>query len=132
MTTATGISSPHETSPLALETYRGLADSDLEDRIARVKKELGESLLILGHHYQQDPVIRFADLRGDSLKLSQLAAQSQNCRSIVFCGVHFMAETADILSRDEVRGLPARHVRRVQHGRHGRPGLGRGRLGRPR
>ena len=103
MTTATGISSPHETSPLALETYRGLADSDLEDRIARVKKELGESLLILGHHYQQDPVIRFADLRGDSLKLSQLAAQSQNCRSIVFCGVHFMAETADILSRDEVQ-----------------------------
>ncbi len=103
MTSATGISSPHETSPLALETYRGLADSDLEDRIARVKKELGESLLILGHHYQQDPVIRFADLRGDSLKLSQLAAQSQNCRSIVFCGVHFMAETADILSRDEVQ-----------------------------
>ena len=63
---------------------------------------MGDSLLILGHHYQQDEVIRFADLRGDSYKLSQLAAESQSCRAIVFCGVHFMAETADILSRDEV------------------------------
>jgi quinolinate synthase len=80
-----------------------LSDPELEERIARVKSELGESLLILGHHYQQDSVIRFADLRGDSLKLSQLAAQSQNCRAIVFCGVHFMAETADILSSDQVQ-----------------------------
>ena len=63
---------------------------------------MGDSLLILGHHYQQDEVIRFADLRGDSYRLSQLAAQSRACRAIVFCGVHFMAETADILSRDEV------------------------------
>ncbi len=62
----------------------------------------GDALLILGHHYQQDEVIRFADLRGDSYKLSQLAAESQSCRAIVFCGVHFMAETADVLSRDEV------------------------------
>ena len=63
---------------------------------------MGDSLLILGHHYQQDEVIQYADLRGDSYKLSQLAAASQDCRDIVFCGVHFMAETADILSRDEV------------------------------
>ena len=63
---------------------------------------MGDSLLILGHHYQQDEVIRYADLRGDSYKLSQLAAESLACRAIVFCGVHFMAETADILSRDEV------------------------------
>ena len=88
--------------PLPFEPYRGLSDAELEERIAGVKAELGDSLLILGHHYQQDQVIRFADLRGDSLKLSQLAAESQACRSIVFCGVHFMAETADILSRDEV------------------------------
>ena len=58
--------------------------------------------MILGHHYQQDEVIRFADLRGDSFKLSKLASVSTACRSIVFCGVHFMAETADILSRDVV------------------------------
>ena len=63
---------------------------------------MGDSLLILGHHYQQDEVIRFADLRGDSFKLSKLAAESTACRYIVFCGVHFMAETADILSREEV------------------------------
>jgi quinolinate synthase len=79
-----------------------MPDSALEDRIVHAKRELGYALLILGHHYQQDQVIRFADLRGDSLKLSQLAAESRVCRFIVFCGVHFMAETADILSRDEV------------------------------
>jgi quinolinate synthase len=75
----------------------------LESRISKAKGTLGPSLLILGHHYQQDQVIRFADLRGDSLRLSQLAAESQECRFIVFCGVHFMAETADILSREEVQ-----------------------------
>ena len=82
--------------------YRDLADAELEQRIVSVKQQMGDSLLILGHHYQQDEVIRFADLRGDSFKLSQLAAASQTCRAIVFCGVHFMAETADILARDEV------------------------------
>ena len=99
----TGLLTPPDVSPLPIESYRHLPDSGLEQRISQVKSELGESLLILGHHYQQDEVIRFADLRGDSLKLSQLAAGSQNCRSIVFCGVHFMAETADILSRHEVQ-----------------------------
>ncbi len=99
----TGLLTPPDVSPLPIESYRHLPDSGLEQRISQVKSELGESLLILGHHYQQDQVIRFADLRGDSLKLSQLAAGSQNCRSIVFCGVHFMAETADILSRPEVQ-----------------------------
>ena len=99
----TGLLTPPDVSPLPIESYRHLPDSGLEQRISQVKSELGESLLILGHHYQQDEVIRFADLRGDSFKLSQLAAGSQNCRSIVFCGVHFMAETADILSRPEVQ-----------------------------
>ena len=88
--------------PLIFPPYRDVATAELEERIRAVKAEWGESLLILGHHYQQDEVIRFADLRGDSFKLSQLAAESQACRAIVFCGVHFMAETADVLSRPEV------------------------------
>jgi len=100
---ATGVLTPPDVSPLPFESYRHLPDSGLEQRISQVKLDLGESLLILGHHYQQDQVIRFADLRGDSLRLSQLAAQNQNCRFIVFCGVHFMAETADILSGEEVQ-----------------------------
>ena len=78
--------------------YRQLANEELASRIQKVKSELGSSLLILGHHYQQDEVIAHADLTGDSYQLSKLAAESQNCRAIVFCGVHFMAETADILA----------------------------------
>ena len=61
-------------------------------------KQLGSELLILGHHYQQDEVIAHSDLRGDSYQLSRMAAESRECRSIVFCGVHFMAETADMLA----------------------------------
>ena len=91
-----------DVSPLRFDAYRELPDVELERRIVAVKQQMGDSLLILGHHYQQDEVIRFADLRGDSFKLSQLAAGSQTCRAIVFCGVHFMAETADVLARDEV------------------------------
>ncbi|MFO0890468.1 MAG: quinolinate synthase NadA [Isosphaeraceae bacterium] len=94
--------SPPDLSPLPFEAYRGLPDAELEQHIGGLKARLGKALLILGHHYQQDQVIRFADLRGDSLKLSQLAAADQDCRYIVFCGVHFMAETADILSREGV------------------------------
>lgn len=90
-------------STLAFDPYRSLSVPELQKRIRNVKQQLGDTLLILGHHYQQDEVIAFADLRGDSYKLSQLAAQSATCESIVFCGVHFMAETADILARDEVR-----------------------------
>jgi quinolinate synthase len=89
-------------SSLGFEPYREMENAELEQRILAVKRQMGESLLILGHHYQQDEVIRFADLRGDSYRLSQLAAQSQACRAIVFCGVHFMAETADVLAREEV------------------------------
>ena len=63
---------------------------------------MGDELLILGHHYQQDEVIRFADLRGDSFRLARMAADSASCRAIAFCGVHFMAETADILTGPEV------------------------------
>jgi quinolinate synthase len=102
MAEATLTTCPTNLSPLSIEPYRELPNCELEERIRFVKERLSESLLILGHHYQQDEVIQFADLRGDSFKLSQLAAQSDTCRWIVFCGVHFMAETADILSRDEV------------------------------
>ena len=83
----------HELAP-----YKSLSNEELSSRITQARKRLGESLLILGHHYQQDEVIAHADLTGDSYQLSQLAAQNSKCRTIVFCGVHFMAETADILA----------------------------------
>nr|HMP16829.1 quinolinate synthase NadA [Gemmatales bacterium] len=83
--------------------YRTLSPDELTARCWAAKNKLGERCLILGHHYQQDEVIAFADLRGDSYKLASLAAQKSDCQYIVFCGVHFMAETADILAGDHVR-----------------------------
>src|SRR5262249_21557642 len=68
------------------------------ERIAAAKARLAGRLLILGHHYQRDEVIRWADARGDSLKLARYAAQCSSATEIVFCGVHFMAESADILT----------------------------------
>ncbi len=70
----------------------------MDARIAAARKELGRECVVLGHHYQRDEVIRFADVTGDSYRLSQMAAQTEG-RYIVFCGVHFMAESADILAR---------------------------------
>ena len=81
-----------------LQPYKSLSNDELMARIQAIREQLGPKLLILGHHYQQDEVIALADLRGDSYGLSQNAAESSTCRSIVFCGVHFMAETADILA----------------------------------
>lgn len=81
-----------------LASYKTLGEDELHNRIEDVRRQLGDSLLILGHHYQQDEVIKHADLRGDSYQLSQMAADSKTCKTIVFCGVHFMAETADILA----------------------------------
>jgi quinolinate synthase len=80
--------------------YARLSEAELRAGIRRFKKQLGRRLVMLGHHYQQDEVIQFADFTGDSLKLAQLAAGQSEAEHIVFCGVHFMAESADILSSD--------------------------------
>ncbi|MFB3924147.1 MAG: quinolinate synthase NadA [Terriglobia bacterium] len=82
------------------ETYVEIPEQELDERILRAKTALGSRLVILGHHYQRDEVVKFADYRGDSLKLSQQAASRKEAEYIVFCGVHFMAESADILSAD--------------------------------
>jgi quinolinate synthase len=78
------------------DSYLLMPDTSLDPRIAAAKAALDERVVILGHHYQRDEVVKFADFRGDSLKLSQQAAATQ-AQFIVFCGVHFMAESADIL-----------------------------------
>jgi quinolinate synthase len=82
----------------ALEDYFGMSDAELSERISAARRELGQRLVILGHHYQRDDVIRHADLTGDSFKLSKMASERPEAEFIVFCGVHFMAESADILS----------------------------------
>jgi quinolinate synthase len=83
----------HELAP-----YKTLENDELNARISAVRQQMGDRLMILGHHYQQDEVIEQTDLRGDSYLLSENAAESKTCETIVFCGVHFMAETADILA----------------------------------
>ncbi len=83
--------------------YAALTEGEIAAAVAERKQTLGRRLIILGHHYQRDDVIRYADFTGDSLKLSQVGAEQQDAEFIVFCGVHFMAESADILSGDHVR-----------------------------
>ena len=78
--------------------YMRMTPEDLDARIFEARAKLADRLVILGHHYQRDEVIRFADFQGDSFKLSQFAASQDDAEYIIFCGVHFMAETADILS----------------------------------
>jgi quinolinate synthase len=80
------------------ERYLGLSDEEMDRRIACARATLGNRLVILGHHYQRDEVIKFADYVGDSYKLSQQVAKHPDSEFIVFCGVHFMAESADVLS----------------------------------
>ena len=86
-------------SSCSFDNYLVLPDRSLDSRIAAAKRELGGRVVILGHHYQRDEVIRFADFRGDSYKLAQEAART-SAQYIVFCGVHFMAESADVLAQN--------------------------------
>jgi len=79
------------------EKYLGLSDAEMDARIAAARKTLGQRLVILGHHYQRDEVIRFADYTGDSFRLAGRIASRPEADYIVFCGVHFMAESADVL-----------------------------------
>jgi quinolinate synthase len=88
--------SPEAGSTCSLEDYLALPDYSMDERIAEARARLGATTLLLGHHYQRDEVIRFADATGDSYKLSKIATES-DAKYIVFCGVHFMAESADVL-----------------------------------
>jgi quinolinate synthase len=93
----------------SLENYLAMPDHTMDERIAEARRKLGKSTILLGHHYQRDEVIRFADFTGDSYKLSKIAAGTE-AEYLVFCGVHFMAESADVLGRDDVPGKPGQKV----------------------
>ncbi|HKB12393.1 MAG TPA: quinolinate synthase NadA [Vicinamibacterales bacterium] len=80
------------------ERYVGLTDEEMDRRIAAARRQLGRRVVILGHHYQRDEVIKFADYTGDSYKLAGQVSRHPDAEFIVFCGVHFMAESADVLS----------------------------------
>src|SRR5437899_3796163 len=82
------------------DRFARLSDNELDSRIRDTRDALGRRLVILGHHYQRDEVIKFADVRGDSFKLAQWAASRKDAEYIVFCGVYFMAESAEVLSAD--------------------------------
>jgi len=98
---APGISGETAQETCSLENYLALPDHTMDARIAAARAKLGKQVLLLGHHYQRDEIIRFADSTGDSYKLSKIAAQTE-ARYIVFCGVHFMAESADLLGRQDL------------------------------
>jgi len=85
------------------DRYTLASADELDAWIADAKRALGERLVILGHHYQRDEVIKWADARGDSFKLARFAADNDRATDIVFCGVHFMAESADVLTADHQR-----------------------------
>lgn len=83
------------------DMYKQMSTEELENKVREVKARLGNRLFIPGHHYQKDEVIQFADVTGDSLVLAQLSAENRDAEYIAFCGVHFMAETADILTTED-------------------------------
>ena len=105
-------------TPLPLAEYENLSNDELDARVEAVRYELGGRLLILGHHYQRGEILKHVDLTGDSFALSRAASHSaaratgRACEHIVFCGVHFMAETADVLA-NAPPNLAARNGRRV-------------------
>jgi quinolinate synthase len=84
--------------PALPERYSSATPEDLARRIRSAKEALGSRVLVLGHHYQRDEVMQWADARGDSLGLSRIAAETRDAEFVVFCGVHFMAESADVLT----------------------------------
>ncbi|HKY33501.1 MAG TPA: quinolinate synthase NadA [Candidatus Polarisedimenticolia bacterium] len=92
---------PAQSTLILPQDYFTLSEEAAMPRIAEARRRLGRRLMILGHHYQRDEVIQFADKTGDSFGLSRQAAANQDAETIVFCGVHFMAESADILTRPE-------------------------------
>ncbi len=91
---------PTTAETCSLENYLVLPDHTMDERIAQARAKLGANAVLLGHHYQRDEVIRFADYTGDSYKLSKIAAETA-AQYLVFCGVHFMAESADVLGRKD-------------------------------
>jgi quinolinate synthase len=93
---------PQASAVCSLENYLALPDHSMDDRIRAARAQLGTTTVILGHHYQRDEVVRFADYTGDSYKHSRIAAET-GAKCIVFCGVHFMAESADVLARNDQR-----------------------------
>ena len=94
--------SPQAAGVCSLENYLALPDRSMDERIRAARERLGASTILLGHHYQRDEVIRFADFTGDSYKLSKAAAET-DAQYVVFCGVHFMAESADLLGKSGQR-----------------------------
>jgi quinolinate synthase len=93
----------------SLENYLALPDRSMDERIAAARAKLGKTTVLLGHHYQRDEVIRFADFTGDSYKLSKVASETE-ADYLIFCGVHFMAESADVLGRPDTPGRPGQQV----------------------
>lgn len=87
------------------DEYQNLSIEEMERRVLAVKEKMGTKLFIPAHHYQKDEVVKFSDATGDSLQLAQMCEQNKDAEVIVFCGVHFMAETADILTTDEQKVL---------------------------
>ncbi|MFD2213820.1 MULTISPECIES: quinolinate synthase NadA [Bacillaceae] len=90
----------HEKKEMMPEFYKNLTTEEMERRVKEIKEKFGTKLYIPGHHYQKDEVVQFSDVTGDSLQLAQAAALNKEAEYIVFCGVHFMAETADMLTSE--------------------------------
>jgi quinolinate synthase len=93
------VAGPPQTGPRPFADFVALDAETIRERTWAAKRSLGRRAVILGHHYQRESIIEFADFRGDSFKLSQLAAAQSAASYIIFCGVHFMAESADVLAQ---------------------------------